>query len=232
MKDIFTPPITTRGLLASRAFNRVYTMPADAWDTELGYIFSIIYLYGGEIRGMYPAVSKKPSKKWQGVLGYLPVPWLAFEFHNKPFITTKNEVSIFKAELKKLGYDFPHPYQYLTNVGEQARAVIDPLLQKDTKTSDFVLWNKQQQKWKKMLSQWHTLFYKTYKKKFDFELKLYDYKTHVAITIKDDCIDSITKKSEIIARQQKHSELLKDFAAFLYDGFLNKKKGFGKCLYE
>lgn len=232
MKDIFNVPITPRGLLAHRAFHRGYTVPIDAWDLNLGYIFSIIYLYGGELRGMFPAVSKKVPKKFQGVLGYLRVPWLAFEFRNKPFLVTKNEVKIFKQELSKLGYTTPNCYDYVTDVGDRVRAAIDPLLTKDKETNDFIIWEKQQRKWKKKISEWHTSFYKNYNKKYDFELKLYDYTTSVVITIKDEKIDSLNKVSEITARQQKHVELLNDFAAFLYEGFLNKKKGFGKCLYE
>ena len=150
----------------------------------------------------------------------------------RSFIVTRNEVKIFKNELNRLGFRDPLSYNYTTANGEQVRSFIDPLLKKDKKTNQFKSWAQQQQRWKKLISRWHDDFYKQYKKKWDFQLKLYDYQTSVVITIKDDHISSQSKKSDIIARQNKHQELLKDFAIFLYDGFLNKKKGFGKCLYE
>lgn len=232
MKDIFTVPITARGIIANNAFRRVAVTHGDAWDPILGYIFSILYAYGGEMYGMYPAVSKKVSKKWQGVLGYLRVPWISCEYRNKPFIMTKNQVAIFKTELKKLGYDFPFPYNYGDATGDTVRAAINPLLEKDKKTAAYVTWERDQKKWKKMIGMWHDLFYQQYQKQWDFKIKLYDYVKYVAFTIHDEKIDMLTKKSEIMARQKKHQELLNDFAMFLYDGFLNKKKGFGKCLYE
>lgn len=232
IRDIFTVGLTERGFLANQSFSRIAITRGDAWDPMLGFIFSIIYLYGGEIRGIYPACTKRVSKKWSGVLGYTRSPWLLFEFRNAPFLTRENQVKIIGDKILQEGMDFLAPYYWIDEIGESLRKNINPLLQKSKKTKSFKDWEKGQLQWKKVMGKWHDMFYATYKKQFDFSLKLYEYQSHLAITIKDDIIETVSNSNELKHRQSLHQELITDFATFLYDGFLNKKKGFGKCLYE
>jgi hypothetical protein len=232
MKDIFKPPLTQRGFLLHRAFSRAAVTYGDAWDPNLGVIFSIIYLYGGEFYGMFPGCSEKVNKAQQGVLGYTRSPWILFNFRLQPFFSRENQIDVFKTVLSREGFDSFAPYSYITETGTKIRKSIDTLLGKKEKTSQFKKWEKDQKKWKELIGEWHDMFYENYAKNFEFKIKFFDHDSYLALTIQDDVIENMKSLSQIKKRQLLHKELLIDFATFLCNSFLNKEKGFGKCLYE
>lgn len=233
-KNIFTTSLTERGYLATQAFHKVSSSYAcEPAEPYLWYIASILYLYGGDFNGMYSGYKGKTDKNFEGVLGYTKEPWLLFTYRDKPLISKFNEVKIISEGIKQLGYDMWYPYNWVTKEGEEARSLIDPILEKGKFTTEMRAWTKKYEKLSKLADFWHSDFIKKYKTKHGLKFKLYGYKddSYAAFTILDEKIKGLNAK-EVKVRQEEYMKVFEAFAEYLYKGFLSKAKGFPKCIYE
>ena len=224
-----------REFLLTRVKNRIQTTSGfNGWDHTLGSIMSVLYLYGGENYGLYPAKTKKINQKWLGTLGHDYVPVLIFDLKEKPFMGHKNYYETIKNMITAMGHQAINPMIWVDEVSQLLRDNITKEISKQSKTPEYKKWIINQGKFKKIVARWHDAFLKEIKKeKYDFDLKLYNYEgEYLYITIKDDKINTLKDIKDINKRQEKHVELIIKFSEFLERKFINKDKMFAKCIYE
>ena len=224
-----------RSFLLNQVKSRVQTTSGfNGWDYTLGGIMSILYLYGGENYGLFPAKTKKITQKWLGTLGHNYVPFLIFNLKDKPFMGHKNYYKTVKNTISVTGHQVINPLFWIDEVSQLLRDNITKELSKQPKTIEYKKWLKNQNKFKKIIESWHDAFLKEIKQeKQDFELKLYNYEgKYLCITIQDDIINNLKNIKDINKQQEKHSELIRKFAEFLEKKFVTKDKMFPKCIYE
>jgi hypothetical protein len=232
VKSVFDTPLTKRGYLLQKASSITH----QAYDCyfPINYIVAVLYLYGADFMDIHSGYSGSLKGKLE-VVDYKREPSIFFTYRDAPLISRTNEVKIIAEGLDKFNYDIWYPYLTWPDPEEEkVRGTIDPILSKDKLTTEAKEWHKNLNKFLNIVDKWHTDFLKNYKGKHDFELKLYRYSNNdlFGITILDKKIKNMKNKKDILKRQGEYSGLLKAFAEYLYEGFLNSKKLFPKTRYE
>lgn len=232
--DIFDTPLTKRGYLANKTVHIIHQFTnCKGGQLSLAHTASILYLYGADFRGLYNFDLEGTHQSNKDYLKKYKVPSICFTFRNQPLVSKNNEIEIISNGLKKSGYkDTWYPYQWTTEDGDKVREIIDPILSKSKDTTEMKKWNNDFEKLKDIVNVWHIDFLKKNKKKYDFEIKLYDYGNSCIFTTKDDKHDQIKGKDAVRERQYQYLKAFDDFAKYLYKGFLEEKDIFPKCLYE
>ena len=197
-------------------------------DPHMDRIGAICYLYGAEMRYCFVAEWKKKIREnFEGVLGSMLEPWSYIAVLGEPILKYKDEDVIVARELVKANQVVYAYLNWATKEGEEMRKIINPILEKQSKTKEYKEWEKAQRRFNTMFEKWTDAYQKQYPKTI---MKFYGYEDgRIAISTKKlqkDAPRHLLNQKQRFAIWKKYNAELDQFASFMQEKFLSGDKMF------